>query len=360
MISLKELINFSVGNRWEEPFLDRIISLNQKYSTNNKRVSELYGSLRKSNSGLASARPDYRLPDISRNDFVNFTNKAKQHDIKINYTLNSPLNCTPADIHKNLKSILSFITFLNDSGVDTITVGNLLFYDVIRDYVKCEIEISSILNFSSVAQIPLYKEIGISKICVGAFQNRNFNFLINSVNYARKYDIQLKLMVNEFCTIGGAPCLGIYQTDCVLQSSLGGNSEKLFNGWPHGNCADSRNKNPASWLKSRFILPQWVDLYCKHTGINSFKITGRTCETNWLLKTVESYLSNSFHEDIRLLWKDPGLSTEDHPISEKALTADYLIKNKFLDHWFKGSLAPCHEICGLFCNYCNDFYERTI
>lgn len=356
------MIAFSVGCTWENYFLDEIIKLNNIYREKGLTVKELYGSLRTRELELISARPDFRLPAISIEYFTSFVKRAHSEGIKINYTINAPLCQSINDIHDSKDQIINSIKLLSDFGVDVFTVGNSLLFEIISDEIQVPLEVSSVLHAKSVAQIPVYKKWNVSQVCMDVVKNRDISFLKSFGCYAKKFDIETKLIVNEFCNVNGAPCSGIYQADCVIHSSLGGNEKGYFDGWPFGKCCASRLGTQSSWLKSRFILPQWISRYNELTGISWFKITGRTCSSKWLLGVVEAYMSQYYGGDIRKLWVDPGNapmnSSQPKDVGLDVLTASYLDAVNFIDHWFNNQNFRCEEHCGFSCNYCEKLSQK--
>jgi hypothetical protein len=79
---------------------------------------------------------------------------------------------------------------------------------------------------------------------------------------------------------------------------------KLFRKYPMGNCVASRIRDPREWLMARFILPQWIEQYHRRFNIESFKITGRTHPTPYILRTTETYMSGSYTGNLLELWAD--------------------------------------------------------
>ena len=355
-----QMLKFSVGSRWSSRFLDVILCLNDLFAKHGSVVYELYGSLKSSASGLASARPDFRIPDVMPNDFKTFIERAHLNNIRINYTLNAPM-CQSVQMMASEKPlIIDTVKRLVDLGVDTFTVANSLLFEILGESIDLPFEVSSLLHTSSVSQIPIYKQWGVSQICMDVTRNRDFSFLKSYCEMAHKDNIETKLLVNEMCIVGGAPCVGVYQADCVIHSSLGGNEQNLFCGWPFSRCSTSRNNNPSAWLKSRFILPQWLKQYHYLTGISHYKITGRTCPTDWLLGVVKVYLGGRFQGDIRDLWIDPGQPHAkwlQKDCEQPYLQAENLDRVKFLDKWLENPGFRCDEHCGHDCFYCNQILE---
>ena len=346
------MLKFSVGNKWTRSFLDAVTQLNESYEFNGRRINELYGSLRSDELGLQSARPDFRLPKLNVDNCREFIKEAHQRDININYTFNAPMYKSLDELSKEVPSILRSIEKIIEWGVDIITLANSLLIEIIHKHFNIPLEISSLMHAQSVAQIPIYYQWGIDQVCMDVTRNRDISFLSAFQKQGAKYGIETKLLVNEMCNAFGAPCSGVFQNDCVIHSAHGGNPKKLFDEWPFSRCSASR-KAPSTWLKSRFILPQWLALYHDRAGITCFKITGRTCPESWLLNVVKAYMDVDYTGDIRELWMDPGTQNNSFISGdEPGLTGKWLDEVKFIYHWFNKPNFRCDERCGIDCHHC--------
>lgn len=355
--------NFKVGVNFDEDLLESIINLNNLSSKN--KITELYGS-DKSHSALA-ARADFRLPDISKEKFESYVSKANRAGIKFNYTMNSIIPYgSKINFSKNLSDIIDFIKYCESAGVYRITVANPMMLEVIRKHAKSdiEVEVSTIMHIDTITQIKyLFEEYGVKKVCCNLNKNRDFNFLEAAALYCNNNGIIFELMANEFCGVGGDN----YATHCVYRDScyICHASNKtlddtlLLNEYPMSLCTKSRNKNPANWLRLKFIRPEDIKVY-NRIGINNFKITGRTGSSSYILRTICAYLNESYDGNLLALWK-PLESIKDSSVEDVHF---YNIPNKALDgfilHWV-GLKKNCdYEVCGQTCNYCETFYKNKI
>ena len=121
-------------------------------------------------------------------------------------------------------------------------------------------------------------------------------------------------------------------------------------------CTNSRNENPANWLRLKFIRPEDVKVY-NEIGINHFKITGRTGSSKYILRTIGAYLNESYDGNLLGLWK-PLESIKDASVEDVHF---YDIRNKSLDgfisHWSQDKFVCDNEVCGQTCKYCEQFYK---
>lgn len=355
--------NFKIGTNFDFDLLNKIIEINNK-SENGNKITEIYGSDRK--HAYLAARPDFRLPEIEKDDFKKYVKIAKENGINFNYTMNSIMPYgSKKCLAENIEEIKEYIKLLEDIGVYRITIANPAMLEIIRNYVKSdiEIEISTIMHIDTITQIKyLYENYGVKKICANLNKNRDFEWLKNAANYCNKNDIILELMVNEFCGVGGDN----YATHCVYRDScyICHATNKTYkdtlslNNYPMNLCTNSRNKNIANWLRLKWIRPEDLKYY-NDIGINYFKITGRTGSSEYLQKVLNAYMTGNFDGNLIELWK-PLESI--NPNVKEAEVKSFYIDNKqldgFIDIWAKHNHNCDYEICGESCKYCENFYKN--
>ena len=349
---------FKVGTNFDFEMLKKINELN-KFSKKNK-ITELYGSVRL--DAKYAARPDFRLPDISRFDLEQYVQKARKYDIKFNYTLNSINPCgSKQSLYDSAESFKNLIIYLYGIGVERVTVSNPVLLELIREINKnIEIEISTISHVDTISQIRYYHETyGVNKICNNLNKNRDFKWLKKAAKYCNENGIELELMVNEFCGVGGKDysthC--IYRDSCYICHSTNRTTEDalLLNNYPMRLCSESRNENPANWLRVKFIRPEDIRYY-NNIGIENFKITGRTGSSEYLEKVISAYLNESFDGNLIELWKPLESIAENkdekftvHNIPNKQLFG-------FIDKFTDEEHNCDYEVCGQTCRYCENFY----
>ena len=353
---------FKVGVNFDPKLISLFDELNQKYEGKSKIV-EVYGSTR--GASVLAARPDFRLPDISAKEYENYIKELDKVGIKFNYTLNSifPYG-SKMEFVKHKEAIKAFIGYLEDVGTYRITVANPISLELIKREIPTtmKIELSTIAHIDAVTQIKYYYETyDVDKICNNLIKNRDFEFLKAASEYCNKNGIILELMANEFCGVGGSDYAThcIYRDSCYMCHMANKTLEdaNAFNEYPMSLCSQSRNQNPANWLRLKWIRPEDIKYY-NDIGINHFKITGRTGSTEYIKRTIESYMSNKFDGNLLNLWK-PLESIK----GEDEFGAFYKIDNSLLDGflgpWVKGHKCE-NEVCGETCRYCERFYYDKI
>lgn len=356
---------YKLGCNFDWSLLDVIKEMNEKYKGKAK-VVELFGS--DAAHAEIAARPNWRLPDISVEEFSKYIKACNDIGLKFNYTMNSiqPYG-SKIEMLKHKEEIQSWVKKLEEIGVYRITIANPMMAMFIREVSNIELEISCITHIDTVTQFKYYHEkFGINKFCGSILKNRNKEFLANAAKYCNDNGLILELLANEFCGVAGVDQDGNeYATHCAFRDSCylchATNKTKeesmCYNNYPMQFCMSARNSTPESWLRMRWIRPEDQKIYNK-IGINYFKISGRTGSTEYLKEILEAYMSESYDNNLLRLWKpletiyDGGLElSHKHKLN---------INNKkldgFLDKWFEGKGWECeNQMCGVTCKYCAEF-----
>lgn len=354
--------NFKLGVNFDFDLLRDIIEMNNK--SNENKITELYGS-DAAHSDLA-ARPKFRLPDITSKELKEYVKIAKENGIDFNYTMNSFFPyMSKEELKKNIDTIVDFICYLESIGVYRITVANPIMLEIIRKYAKSniEIEISTCAHIDTVSQIRYYHEVyGVNKVCGNLNKNRDFDFLEHAADYCNDNGIIYELMANEFCGVGGegyaTHC--IYRDSCYMCHASNSTYEDTlsFGNYPMEFCTASRNMDKVNWLRLKWIRPEDLKFY-NDIGLYHFKITGRTGSSEYIKKTIGSYLNESFDGNLLSLWKP--LESIKEGVKENDVSV-INIPNKeldgFINMWAKERHNCDLEVCGKTCNYCKAFYER--
>lgn len=351
---------FKIGTNFDIKLIDEVAKANAQ---NRNKVVEMYGSVRK--DAELAARPYFRLPDISREELKEYVQYAKQNCINFNYTLNSinPMR-SKYNFAANEKEIRRLIEWLTEIGVYRVTVANPMLLELMKNMdAHPQIEISTIAHTDTITQIRYYYETyGVTKICCNLNKNRDFKWLAKAAKYCNENNIELELMANEFCGVGGSNYAThcIYRDSCYICHSTNETVEDAnsFNSYPMKQCTMSRNINPANWLKTKFIRPEDMHLY-NDIGVYNFKLTGRTATTEYLLKVLAAYMSESWDGNLLGLWKPLESITKEKDES----FATYDIPNKKLKNFLKFFVDGhnCdYEVCGQTCKYCEHFYKTVV
>ena len=355
---------FKVGCNFDPNLINIVANLNEKYKET-AQVMEFFGSTKK--YGELTARPDWRLQDLSDKEFETYVKESLKNNIKFNYTINSILPYgSKQEIIKNKQKLQDFVKYLEDIGVYRITIANPIIAMIIREVSNIELEISCISHIDTVTQLKYFHEtLGINKFCGSILKNRNKTFLTNVAKYCNEHNLIYELLANEFCGVAkdnyATHC--VYRDSCYLCHATCKTKEdsELYNNYPMKYCMFARNNNNESWIKMRVIRPEDLHYY-NDIGLNYFKVSGRTGTSEYISMVLEAYMKQSFDGNFLSLWKP--LETIYNGKSELTHTFSNYIDNKklngFLDHWFNENFNCEDQICGETCNYCKEFYTKNL
>ncbi len=347
---MDDMIELSVGCTWDLAQLSSAEELNAS-SANGTRVAEFYGSLQSTRLSLPSARPDFRLPDVDWEHFARFVKAASRAHIDVNYTCNATRQVSVADTWRNRNMHAEAFRKLETVGVARLTLADPLLIEIALQSCRLPIDVSTVMHPAMISQLPYYEEWRADRVCMSLYRNRDISFLQRFASAAGAYNISPVLMVNEFCMFGEATCLGLLRDACYAHSSLGGNPEELFDGWPFSRCHAQRIARPHSWLQAPFILPQHLPLYSELTGITRFKVTGRTFPVDHIMRITRWYVLGTFDNAIAHLWVDPGNPKVNSILQSCDVRPTELADVRFFDRWFVDR-HPCDFSCGISCDYC--------
>jgi len=357
------MINLKLGCNFDFELIDRVYELNSTYV--NAQIKELYGSDR--DHAILSARPNYRLPDVSLGEMEKFISKCHKIGVSFNYTMNTPYPGSKQWISREAEGIYKFIGELENIGTETLTVANPLLAQLIREKSSTiGIEVSAVANISSVTEIKAWDDhYNISKVCTSLYKNRSFKFLETAAKLCSDSGIKITLLANEFCSTGGVK--DSYSTSCIFRQSCylchSANRSKtddlLLKGYPMSQCMVSRSHD-SSWLKCQFIRPEDLSYYSE-LGITQFKITGRTGSTDYISFIASVYMREEWQGNLLMLWKP--LQTIRSGSNELSHQHPAFIDNtklsNFLGFWKNNKSHECsNELCGKTCKYCDDYFKK--
>lgn len=294
------MIGLSVGCNFDRALIDGIARLNAVYAPE-RQVTELFGSVASSNP-IGTARPTFRLSSAAFSDALAFVRDAARIGIAFNYTLNASF-VDPRVLHERSLEIGEFLQALQNAGVARLIVAHPLVAKIIRTYVDLPIGLSTILQVRHSRQLDEFcrRITRIDKLCVDVFANRNPRLLRELAAAAARNGVSLEMLVNEFCIYecpDRNPCYDLHALN------LSSEETRLFAHYPMGNCIRQRIRDPREWLRARFLLPEWLPAYADRFGIRTFKVSGRTHPTAYILRVTEAYLSGQYSGNIAELWAD--------------------------------------------------------
>ena len=360
---------YKVGCNFDPELINVVKELNEKYK-NHGRIVELFGSDRDTEE--VTARPGWRLPKISKEYFADYVKKLNDIGVKFNFTMNSIIPYgSKVEMVKHKKDIQDLVKWLESIGVYRLTIANPEILIMVREVSNIEVEMSCITHIDTVTQMKYYHEtFGVNKFCCSILKNRNKEFLIRAQDYCSRNGCILEIMCQEMCGVAGIDNQGShYATHCVFRDSCyichACNRTKeesmLDNNYPMSYCMSARSSTQEAWLRMRWIRPEDQKIYREKTGINYWKVSGRTGTLEYMKFVLEAYMSESYDGNLLGLWK-PLSSIYDGKTESKSKT-DIDIPNKkldgFINKWMDGNGWECenHE-CGYSCRYCENFAKE--
>ena len=289
-----------VGSNYDPILPQEFAKLNEQYEKSGIRIDEVYGSIQAIKI-FGTARPDFRVPDISLESFEKSVSELNAAGISVNYTDNTPI------VNKNnidVEHVKTTLRYLERIGIKRLTVCHPLAMEIIGKYSTLPIEVSTIYRANTVYQLRELKSRNpnINKVCLDVALNRDFDKIKELKNECDNLGIDLEILANEFCITDCADRVQCYNehAQCKTVEETG-----LFNRYPMGICTKLRNsKSPIEWVRARFVLPQSMDYYVENFGIERFKVTGRTHPTPYILWIAEEYLKQHYTGNLLQLWAD--------------------------------------------------------
>lgn len=377
------MIKYMTGCIFEDGYIEALDDLNQKYASNGTVVNEVYGSIRRMKTNIPSARPDFRIPNVDWDYLSKVIAMCRRYNITFNYTMNAPYSGPHGRLKHKIDVMKESIHELVGMGIRKFTVANPLFLEILQDEFNVEIELSTILHINSLHQIKFYADnfSKVTCICMNLYRNRDISFIREFRRMAGEYGIETQIMATEFCTVGGAPCHGIYRAHCydLHGWDMPKDEARLFGNYPMGRCIYNRGGDKAAWLKSRVIYPNEIEEYSEITGISNFKITTRTAPMDFGLEVLEHYMRKKYDGNLLGLWMQlqtiQGKETKFtdiqgksealvdiscDKISNKRAAFDARLNNpwrKFYDKWFMNERFRCDETDCSVCQWCEKWAE---
>jgi collagenase-like PrtC family protease len=268
------------------------------------------------------------------------TEYAHERDVKMEIVLNSSCmggqHLTPQGFNK----INWYFDQLNKSGVDSITVAEPYFVEMLSREYDMEVVVSVLSFVDSPQKAVFYEELGADTIVIDPAVNRDFpklEAIKDSVSCG------LKLLVNEGCLY---QCPFRYAHFNFFSHANGpGPKLNVLDDYYYYKCLSLRINDPQQLLKSPWIRPEDLKEYEHIT--DTFKIGGRTHFINWILNNVHAYAGRHYDGNLMDLLDCP-----------KDIRDLFYIPNKELE----GAISQwkrCGKVCNK-CGYCKRLTEKVV
>ena len=306
-----------------------VAELNQKAYKG--QVKELYGSLRSSYSKLPTARPDFRLEQREWTYLEKYIQECHKHGLIFNYTMNASFIGSLSEISSNYDDLVESLHKLEEIGVDRVTCSHPLLMEIVCKHTNLPIEVSTIMNISSLQAPAGLKEKypNINKICMGIDKVRNIDFVKQLNSVCQALDIELEVMVSEFCMSNqNMSCNNSLRSSCYQMHAMNMSQNEAQNGvnddnsvqpkeikgfpWVGKNgCVFSKSIDNTTWLSSRTIWPNDIQAYLLSTNVKNIKVTTRTAPPQFGIQLTEYYAKGEYNGLLAGLWLQLQVSTND-------------------------------------------------
>lgn len=327
-------------------------------------ISGVYGSPAGANP-FGSVRPLKRETESITADFACRAMQLKEVGVEINLTINSLYPylknaATHCNIFDSKQAQEEFWLFLQriEPVVDNLIIAHPYLLELLHSGkmgVSFGIIISTIMNVHTLPQMMWIRDNWplVRRVCPALWKNRQFSWLTQ----AQKI-LPLELLANEFCSIGGVECEGLYRQACYLAQST------EIKDWSPLNtvCIASRDASPEAWLMARFILPQWMKFYEERTGVHNFKITGRTHDAAYICAVGHMYTHCDADCNLLDLWglHTATLNQEKWAIEQQQATKRWNIPTRKIEHLIDNFTNCNPDMCGVLCERCKQTVNHVL
>ena len=246
-------------------------------------VYEIYGKL--TSDYFGGGRPSFYLPEVNREQLARYVRKTHVNGISFNYLLNASAMGNLEYSREGQREIDEMLGWLEDIGVDSVTVANVFFLRLIkRRHPRLRVRISSHRFSDNARKVRFWVENGADYIVVSEVNiHREFEALKAMQRAAG--GVELQLIVNNWC-----------RQDCAIAGnhavSLSAASQSGSRGFPLDYCSivcnNIRLREPVNYLRANWIRPEDLHLY-EELGYHNFKIVERNTPTQILIERVKSY-----------------------------------------------------------------------
>jgi len=224
--------------------------------------------------------------------------KAHNANIKFNVLLNAAcLSGNDFDI-KFYKKIYSLIDLLVDLKVDYITITNTYLAEKISSYrynqnYNFGLVISSWADIRDSLTAERFMEFLQEGDRIIAISNRTLRSLERIIFLAKSKKIKIEVIVNTGCLY---KC-NYANNHKVYTAHKKQCSDAIEDYYKTKICIPKRIKNPLEIVMAPTIRPEDLWIY-KSLGVNYFKISGREFPTEWMLDTIEAYVTKQYKGNI--------------------------------------------------------------
>lgn len=349
-------INLCVPVIYNENYIKGLVSLNEKYSTQNCQIYEVFGSLKQDVVG--NLRPPVAINDINEEKLEKIISYLKDNGIEFNYVMNSTIFPYPSE-QDNIEEIISFIKRLVSIGIKRLTVTSVYLICIIKNlFPQLSIDVSICNEISTIHQIKEFDELGADLIVLDRDANRNFKLLKNIKKITKK---KIKVLCNSPCVYN---CVNVqYHANYTSVLSNSNINDGLKTKMPFCSfyCKNRKFNDLTEHIKTPWIRPEDISIY-NGFGIDYFKIDGRDGNPEYILEVVEAYLKQKYDGNFfHLIKRHYPNDIEQIEISDP-VKLNVGIDNRMLDKFVENMIIndiSCNGDCEA-CGYCGNYAQNIV
>lgn len=377
-------MHLSVGYSFEPGLIEQLAAF--------PAVREIYGKMHADLFG--GGRSSYTFSRITQKDVKATVKQARALNIKFNYLLNAASLGGLEQTRSGQKKIRRFIDFLDEAGVDHLTVASPFLLKLIKSsYPRFFVRVGVFAMIDTPLKAQQWEDLGADRLSLSVIAcNRDLPRL---AAIRRSVTCELELIANAGCLLQCAyeptHMQLLTQSSCTRDPLKGFCLDYCFL-----HCSSTRLLAPENFIRSTWIRPEDLHHY-EALGYHHFKILERSSPAQLILKRVKAYSERSFQGNlleivgpVARIKKEQGLSTTGywrmmlnffrpfharirnmrkikayadllipHTFSEES--AGVYIDNRALDGFFEALLKiGCSgTACGKCC-FCRETAERVV
>jgi collagenase-like PrtC family protease len=285
-------MKISVPTNWDVSLLEKI---------NNEKVDEVYGKLAR--DAVGGGRISFILPHATRKQVASYVRKTHRRRLKFNYLLNGTCLGNIEWSRKGQTSINRLLGWLDDIGVDSVTVSMSYLLQLIKArYPRFKVSVSTQAGVGSLKEAQFWQDMGADRITLSVHKvNRDFKLL---EALRRNLKCELQLIANLQC-LKNCPFWFYHGNISSHDSQTGILNKKFTIDYSFIMCSYLRLRDPAEFIRSGWIRPEDVHYY-EDLGIDRIKLVNRTMATQTIVKIVEAYVNQRHEGNLMDLFSDPA------------------------------------------------------
>lgn len=255
--------------------------------------NQYYGNL---SFGFPTGRPN-DVESIELNQFIGLVQNTINHSNEFNFLLNGDLS------HLDISFFYNYFSWIiNEVRPSVITFSHpSVYHYLVNEFKYTNLEISAIAGIRSIKGFKHFiskNNININHISKIVFHHditRNYQEAIPLVEFLKTNGISPRVLVTESCYYNCA--LRKLHYSSFSEAYIKVNDEFINSYQIH--CIAKRLLHPETILDlSGFLLPEQLGEYSKLSGINAFKISGRSESANWIYNTSQAYINGKSPDNL--------------------------------------------------------------